>query len=169
MRRISAGLLMYRIQEGTLQVLLGHPGGPYFTHKDEGVWSIPKGELDPGEDLLKAAQREFMEEVGVNPTEPYMALSPVLQSNEKIVYAWAFRGDCDPGLISSNLFIMEWPPKSGKQMSFPEMDRAGFFDIPTARRKIVPGQVGLIDELESIIRRTKPAEFGAGQAKPSAP
>jgi predicted NUDIX family NTP pyrophosphohydrolase len=148
--RVSAGLLMYRRDYGTLQVLLAHPGGPFFKNKDEGAWSIPKGEIEPGEDLLEAAKREFKEEIGVTPTGPFIALTPVKQRGGKIVHAWAFEGNCDPHAIVSNTFTMEWPPRSGQQMDFPEIDRATFFDVPTARRKINAGQLALIDELEKL-------------------
>jgi predicted NUDIX family NTP pyrophosphohydrolase len=151
MPRVSAGLLMYRILDGKLQVLLAHPGGPFFKNKDEGAWSIPKGEIEPGEDLLDAAKREFAEETGVIPSGPFVALTPVTQKGGKIVHAWAFKGDCDPSAIVSNTFTMEWPPRSGRQMEFPEIDRADFFDVAAARRKIKSAQVPLIDEVERIV------------------
>ena len=153
MPRLSAGLLMYRIKDEAIQVLLAHPGGPYFVNKDEGDWSIPKGEPGPDEDLFLTAQREFEEETGLKPTEPFVPLKPVKQKGGKIVHAWAFEGDCDPAAIHSNTFGMEWPPGSGQQMEFPEIDRAEFFDLETARRKIKSGQVGLIDELETILNK----------------
>jgi predicted NUDIX family NTP pyrophosphohydrolase len=153
MPRISAGLLMYRIHDGNLQVLLAHPGGPFFKNKDEGAWSIPKGEVETGEDLLETAMREFKEETGFTPTGPYTVLTPVKQKGGKIVHAWAFEGDCDPGSIVSNTFTMEWPPRSGLQMEFPEIDRAAFFDLAAARRKIKSGQERLIDELEESLQR----------------
>ena len=112
MPRVSAGLLMYRIQDGKLQVLLAHPGGPFFKNKDEGAWTIPKGEAEPGEDLLEAAKREFEEETGITPTGPFTALTPIQQKGGKIVHAWAFKGDCDPGAIVSKTFRIEWPPRS---------------------------------------------------------
>ena len=108
--RVSAGLLMYRHSEGSLQVLLAHPGGPFFQNKDEGAWSIPKGETEPNEDYLAAAQREFMEETGLSPAGPFIPLTPVTQKGGKIVHAWAFEGDCDPSATVSNTFTMEWPP-----------------------------------------------------------
>ena len=150
MPRISAGLLMYRIHDGKLQVLLAHPGGPYFTNKDDGAWTIPKGEVEGDEDLLKTAKREFMEETGVTPTGPFIALAPITQKGGKIVHAFAFEGDCDPGAIVSHTFTIEWPPKSGRQMDFPEIDRADFFDVAAAKRKIKAGQEALIEELERI-------------------
>ena len=153
MPRLSAGLLMYRIKDGAIQVLLAHPGGPYFAKKDDESWSIPKGEPGPDEDLFHTAQREFEEETGLKPTGPFIPLQAVKQKGGKIVHAWAFEGDCDSTAIQSNTFTMEWPPKSGQQKQFPEIDRAEFFDLETARRKIKSGQVGLIDELEMILDR----------------
>ena len=147
----SAGLLMYRLRDGSLEVLLAHPGGPYFVNKDEGAWSIPKGEPDTDENLLVTAQREFEEETGLKPAGPFIPLNPVKQKGGKIVHAWAFEGDCDPGTIRSNTFTIEWPPRSGQQQAFPEIDRAEWFDLTPARRKIKSGQVGLIDELEMIL------------------
>lgn len=153
MPRLSAGLLMYRIKDGAIQVLLAHPGGPYFAKKDDESWSIPKGESGPDEDLFLTAQREFEEETGLKPTGPFVPLQPVKQKGGKIVHAWAFEGDCDPTPIHSNTFTMEWPPRSGQQQTFPEIDRAEFFDLATARRKVKAAQVGLIDELETIVNR----------------
>ena len=150
MPRVSAGLLMYRIRDGTLQVLLAHPGGPYFKNKDELAWTIPKGEVEQGEDLLETAKREFEEETGIAPTGPFISLTAIKQKGGKIVHAWAFKGDCDPGSIVSNSFAMEWPPKSGRQVEFPEIDRADFFDVAAAKRKIKAGQEALIEELERI-------------------
>ena len=151
MPRISAGLLMYRIEDGAIHVLLAHPGGPFFTNKDEGSWSIPKGEPDADEDLLVTAQREFEEETGVKPTGPFLPLHLIKQKGGKIVHAWAFEGDCVPATLRSNTFAMEWPPKSGRQMEFPEIDRAEFFDLAMARKKIKAGQDALIDELVVIL------------------
>ena len=151
--RLSAGLLMYRFRDGILEVLLVHPGGPFFVNKDDGSWSIPKGEPDDGEDLLLTAQREFEEETSVKPTGPFEPLRPIKQKGGKIVHAWAFKGDCDPAAIKSNLFTMEWPPKSGKTAQFPEIDRGDFFDLPAARKKIKAGQELLLEELEEIVNR----------------
>ncbi len=139
---------MYRIRSGSIQVLLVHPGGPFFRNKDEGVWSIPKGEIEQDEDLLAAAQREFEEETGLNPEGPFTSLAAVKQKGGKIVHAWTFEGDCDPGALVSNTFTMEWPPRSGRRMEFTEIDQAEFFDLDAARRKINAGQASLIDELE---------------------
>lgn len=150
MPRIGAGLLMYRIHDGKLQVLLAHPGGPRFENKDEKAWSIPKGEVEPDEDFLETAKREFREETGVTPTGRFIPLTPVQQKGGKIVYAWAFEGDCDPSTMVSNTFTIEWPPRSGRQIEVPESDRAEFFDVDVAKRKIKAGQEGLIEELERI-------------------
>ena len=151
MPRLSAGLLMYRIKDGVLQVLLAHPGGPYFVNKDDGAWTIPKGEPDADEDLLVTAQREFEEETGLKPQGPFVPLTPIKQKGGKIVHAWAFEGDCDPAACMSNTFTLTWPPHSGRQQEFPEIDRAEWFDLATARTKIKGGQEGLIDELEAML------------------
>ena len=153
MRRISAGLLMYRIGARGIEVLLAHPGGPFFRNKDEAAWSIPKGEPERGEDLLDAAQREFEEETGVKAAGPLVPLKPIRQKGGKIVHAWACEGDCDPARIRSNTFSIEWPPHSGKRSEFPEIDRAEFFDLATARIKIKAGQEDLLRQLEAIVRR----------------
>jgi predicted NUDIX family NTP pyrophosphohydrolase len=151
MPRLSAGLLMYRIKDGVVEVLLAHPGGPYFQNKDDGAWSIPKGEPETDEDLLAAAQREFTEETGVQPVGPFAPLKPIQQKGGKIVHAWTFKGDCDPAALKSNTFTIEWPPKSGRQREFPEIDRAAFFDLATARKKIKAGQEALLDEFATIM------------------
>jgi len=143
--RTSAGLLMYRHRQGTVQVLLVHPGGPYFRKQDEGAWSIPKGEVDADEDLLDAARREFQEETGVTPHGPFLALGSVQQKGGKVVHAWAMEQDCDPAALVSNTFVLEWPPNSGEWVEFPEIDRAEFFDLETAKRKINPAQVELVE------------------------
>lgn len=149
MPKISAGLLMYRWREGELQVLLVHPGGPFFRNKDAGSWTIPKGEPDDGEDAMTAAQREFEEETGLDVHEPFLELAPITQKGGKVVRAWAFAGDCDPARIRSNTFTMEWPPRSGAMREFPEIDRAEFFSFAEAKKKINPAQVPLIEELET--------------------
>jgi len=142
---------MYRIRDGRIEVLLAHPGGPYYVKKDAGVWTIPKGEPDTDEDLLLTAKREFEEETGVKPIGKFVPLRPVKQKGGKVVHAWAFEGDCDTADIKSNTFTVEWPPKSGRQQEFPEMDRAEWFDLATARTKIKSGQEGLIEELELLM------------------
>lgn len=144
---------MYRIREGAIEVLLAHPGGPFFQKKDEGAWTIPKGEPNDDEDLLLTAQREFEEETGVKPCGTFTPLQPIRQKGGKIVHAWAFEGDLDPTTIKSLPFTMEWPPKSGRQMEFPEIDRAEFFDLDTAQTKIKSGQDGLLDELAELLKR----------------
>lgn len=151
MSRLSAGLLMHRVRDGQPQVLLVHPGGPFFKKKDDGAWTIPKGEPDPGEELLTAAVREFEEETGLKPIGPWTALTPVKQKGGKVIHAWSFAGDCDPAAIVSNTFSMEWPPKSGRIAEFPEIDRAAFFDLATAKQKINSAQAGFISELEQLL------------------
>lgn len=145
--RISAGLLLYRVRAETVEVLLAHPGGPYFRNRDLGAWSIPKGELDGSEDLLQAARREFAEEIGCAPDGPFVGLDPVRQKGGKTVYAFAVQGDCEPSQICSNTFSIEWPPRSGRQQEFPEIDRAEFFDLATAREKINAAQATFLDQL----------------------
>ena len=148
MPKTSAGLLLYRIHNCALEFLLVHPGGPFWKYKDAGAWTIPKGEIDDNEEPLTAAIREFEEEIGFEPTGPFVELTPVKQKGGKIVQAWAFAGDCDPTQIKSNTFSMEWPPKSGKQAEFPEVDRAEFFSVEAAKTKINPGQIPLLEELQ---------------------
>lgn len=142
---------MYRQQDGRLEVLLVHPGGPFWRNKDDGAWSIPKGEVGPGEDLLDAARREFQEELGLAADGPFLPLTPVKQKGAKIVHAWAFAGNCDPSQIKSNTFTVEWPPRSRKLQQFPEVDQAAFFDLATARQKINAAQIPLLDELEESL------------------
>jgi predicted NUDIX family NTP pyrophosphohydrolase len=152
MAKRSAGILMYRRRDGELQVLLGHPGGPFWAKKDAGAWSIPKGEIDAGEDPLAAAKREFTEETGLRPDGDLVALTPIRQKGGKVVLAWAIEGDCDARAIESNVFSMEWPPKSGKMAEFPEIDRAEWFSLDEARRRINPGQLPFIEELQEVSR-----------------
>ena len=148
--RRSAGLLLYREGDGGLEVLLVHPGGPYWKNKDDGAWSIPKGEYDDFEDPLAAARREFEEETGVVPNGEFLPLQPVRQPGGKIVHAWAVRGDFDPATLRSNTFTMEWPPRSGRQQEFPEVDRAAWWPVEQARRKILTGQAPLLAQLERV-------------------
>ncbi|WP_186292713.1 NUDIX domain-containing protein [Mucilaginibacter corticis] len=149
----SAGILLYRNNNARLEVFLVHPGGPFFKNKDEGAWSIPKGEFLDDEDPLLAARREFLEETGQKlVSDKFIALSPIRQKSGKTVVAWAVEGDIDPVAIVSNLFEIEWPPKSGKQASFPEVDRGGWFSFDEAKIKINPAQVALIDELVSVLK-----------------
>jgi predicted NUDIX family NTP pyrophosphohydrolase len=147
MKRPSAGLLLHRDGPSGLEVFLVHPGGPFHARKDEGAWSIPKGEIGEGEGSFDAARREFTEETGFPAPTTAVPMTPVRQAGGKTVHAWAARGNVDPTLLESNTFTMEWPPKSGRTASFPEVDRGAWFDLATARRKINPGQVPLLDEL----------------------
>jgi predicted NUDIX family NTP pyrophosphohydrolase len=152
MAKQSAGLLLYRNRNEQLEVLLVHPGGPLWAKKDLGAWSIPKGEFDQEEPLL-AARREFHEETGFQaPRGEYIPLKPVRQKSGKIVYAWAVEEEVDAEHIHSNNFEMEWPPRSGKAQSFPEIDRAAWFLVEEARQKINPAQAGLIQELLEILK-----------------
>jgi len=136
-----------------LEVFLVHPGGPFWAKKDEGAWSIPKGEFAEDEQPLSAAKREFREETGFSIEGNFMALAPLKQRSGKLVYAWALEGDCDAGAIKSNLFSMEWPPRSGNCKVYPEVDRASWFTLESAKRKIVPGQIGFLEELQQILSR----------------
>jgi len=151
MQKTSAGILLYRYKEGALQVLLVHPGGPFWAAKDLGAWSVPKGLIDPGEDALKAALREFREETGFIARDHFIQLTPIRMKSGKVVKVWAVEGDCEPSAIKSNAFSMEWPPGSGKQQEFPEVDLAAWFDVDQARKKINQGQVGLLDELQILL------------------
>ena len=148
--KVSAGLLMYRRRPGGLEVLLVHPGGPFWKNKDAGAWTIPKGEPAADEDLISAARREFVEEIGVEPSGTFTPLAPIKQKGGKLVHAWAVEGDLDTKTIKSNTFTIEWPPKSGKQVEFPEVDRAEFFGLSDARMKVNVAQVALLDELERM-------------------
>ena len=147
MAKRSAGLILYREAAAGVEVLLVHPGGPFWAKKDDGAWSIPKGEIDDGEDALAAAIREFTEETGAEPTGDFLALAPIRQSGGKTVQAWALRSDFDVLALKSNLFSMEWPPRSGRQEQFPEVDRAAWFTLEVARAKILKGQLPLLDDL----------------------
>jgi predicted NUDIX family NTP pyrophosphohydrolase len=151
MPKISAGLLLYRLRNKEIEVFLVHPGGPFWAGKDIGAWSIPKGLIDPDEDPLSAAQREFHEETGFEVSGRFLQLTPVKTKSGKIIQAWAVEGDYDPSEIKSNTFAMEWPPHSGKQKEFPEVDRAAWFEIDEAKRKIHQGQVPLLEELERML------------------
>jgi predicted NUDIX family NTP pyrophosphohydrolase len=154
MAQVSAGLLMYRIKEGDVEFFLVHPGGPLWARKDEGVWSIPKGLVEEGEDILEAAKREFEEETGIKVNAgQFIPLSPVRLKSGKKVYAWAFEGDCNPSDIESNTFQMQWPPGSGQMREFPEIDRAGWFGPEEAKQKLNPAQVPFIEELIEKLRQ----------------
>jgi predicted NUDIX family NTP pyrophosphohydrolase len=147
----SAGLLLYRFRDSGLEALLVHPGGPFWANKDLGAWSIPKGEVGEGEELLAAARREFREETGAPAEGPVVALGQVRQRSGKIVHAWAMRGDFDPRELRSNHFEMEWPRGSGEIRLFPEVDRAAWFDLAEARRRILPAQRAFLDALAASL------------------
>ena len=150
--KISAGILLYRVTDtDDLEVLLVHPGGPFYVKKDVGVWSVPKGQPEAGEDLLAAAYRELEEETGFCMDGPAIELGQVTQKSGKIVHAWAVKGDADPTQLRSNEFELEWPPKSGKTRSFPEVDRAEWFNVSEARKRINPAQEAFLDALEGLI------------------
>lgn len=148
-KKISAGILLYRIRDHVVEVFLVHPGGPYWARKDDGAWSIPKGEATEGADLLATAYTEFHEETGSPLEGEPVPLTPLKQPGGKLVHAWAARGDIDAASIRSNTFAIEWPPRSGKRREFPEVDRAGWFDLPAARQKLLPGQHAFLDQLQS--------------------
>jgi predicted NUDIX family NTP pyrophosphohydrolase len=151
--RVSAGLLMYRVRDGDLQIFLAHPGGPLYQKKDEGHWTIPKGEPPVGEHLQDAAVREFEEETGIKPRGPYVDLGSITQKGGKVVYGWAFEGDHDSSQpIRSNLFEMQWPPGSGRNRSFPEVDRADFFSLPEGKKKLKDAQWPLVERLVSLLQ-----------------
>jgi predicted NUDIX family NTP pyrophosphohydrolase len=150
MPKQSAGILLYRKTAHSLQVFLVHPGGPFFKNKDDGSWSVPKGEYLPDEDALTAAKREFQEETGHEIAGDFIALSPIKQKGGKTVMAWAVEGNIDPDNIKSNTFEIEWPPRSGKKQIFDEIDRGDWFDIAIAKIKINPAQSALIDELSAM-------------------
>ena len=149
---VSAGILVYR-HIGALEVFLAHPGGPFWAKKDAGVWTIPKGLVDAGEELLAAAQREFTEETGFTARAPFLPLGAVKQKSGKTVHGFACAGDHDPALVMGNTFEIEWPPKSGQRKSFPEIDRAAWFAPATARMKILPYQLPFLAALEEILSR----------------
>jgi predicted NUDIX family NTP pyrophosphohydrolase len=155
-KRKSAGLLLYRIRDDKPQVLLVHPGGPYWAKKDVGAWTIPKGEFEDGEDSLAAARREFHEETGMEPAGEFVALRALRQPSGKMIHAWAFEGDADADAMRSNLFSMQWPPKSGQLQEFPEADRAAWFAMDEARMKLIAGQRPFLDELESLLDAKRP-------------
>jgi predicted NUDIX family NTP pyrophosphohydrolase len=152
--RVSAGLLMFRRKIDILELLLAHPGGPFFARKDEGIWTIPKGEVQPGEDLLTRAQIEFEEETGTKGSGNFVPLGSIKQKGGKTVHGWAFEGDLPHDFeLKSNTFEIEWPTRSGKFMEFPEVDRAEFFPEEIARRKINPAQIPFLDRLLEILAK----------------
>jgi len=145
---VSAGILVYRETNGALEVLLAHPGGPFWARKDAGAWTIPKGLVEPGADLLATAEREFTEETGFTATGPFVPLPPVRQTSGKVVHAFACRGDFDSTKLISNMFEIEWPPRSGQRRQFPEVDRAAWFELLAARDKLIAYQRPFLIELE---------------------
>jgi predicted NUDIX family NTP pyrophosphohydrolase len=147
---------MYRKRGEGIEILLVHPGGPFWAKKDIGSWSMPKGEFSQDEDALKAARREFEEETGFLPTGQFVRLGAIRQPSGKLIHAWAFEGDLDARKIKSNTFSVEWPPQSGKQQEFPEVDRAEWFTIETAREKIIKGQVEFLEELLRVLESGDP-------------
>jgi predicted NUDIX family NTP pyrophosphohydrolase len=149
--RLASGILLFRRGERGLEVLLAHPGGPFWTNKDEGAWTLPKGEPAPGEDALACARRELEEETGLTSSGPFTDLGEIRQKSGKVVHAWAAAGEGDPATMKSNTFTMEWPPKSGRMASFPEVDRWGWFDLDEARRRMNPAQTALLDRLAESI------------------
>jgi predicted NUDIX family NTP pyrophosphohydrolase len=153
---------MFRMRNARLEVLLVHPGGPFWAKKDEGAWSIPKGEIDAAESALAAAQREFLEEIGIAPQPPFLSLGQVRQRSGKLIHAWACKGECDTMAIKPNVVMIEWPPRSGKKMEIPEVDRAEFFSIRDALRKVNPAQVALIQQL----RLHYPSEYERSAVAP---
>jgi len=150
-KKHSAGFLLYRIRSAALEVFLVHPGGPFWAKKDAGAWSIPKGEFEEGADPLESAKREFLEETGSAIDGKFIALTPLKRSGKR-VHAWAVEGEIDAASVRSNSFSMEWPPRSGKQQDFPEVDRGEWFTIPAAREKLMAGQRAFLDELEKELR-----------------
>ncbi len=155
MMKKSAGILLYKFSLAVTEVFLVHPGGPFWKNKDEGSWSIPKGEINGEENALDAAKREFKEETGFNCEGNFIALTPLKQKSGKIIFAWALEKDIDASAIKSNEFEMEWPPKSGKIKSFPEVDRGQWFPADEAKEKINPSQALFIDELLSLLHLAK--------------
>ena len=150
-KKLSAGIVLYRKGEKGIEVFLVHPGGPFWAKKDDGAWSIPKGEYLEGEDPLTVAKREFYEETGTEVSAPGVALTPAKQPNGKVITAWAVEGEIDPTSVRSNTFSMEWPKGSGVMSEFPEIDRAAWFSLSDARTKIVKGQIPLLEELAKIL------------------
>ncbi len=157
MPKPSAGLLLYRRRPGGVEVFLVHPGGPFWAGKDEGAWSIPKGEYLPDEDPLAAAYREFKEETSCVATGEVIPLTSLKQPSGKVIQAWALKGDCDAAACRSNTFSLEWPPHSGVRQEFPEVDRAAWFPLEVARSKISQGQAGFLEELERILTLPSPS------------
>ena len=150
--KLSAGIVLYRLQSGEVEVFLVHPGGPFWARKDEGAWSIPKGEYEAGEDPLTVAKREFREETGFDIEGTFHPLTALKQPSGKVISAWAVEDDVDAAALTSNTFTLEWPPKSGKTREYPEVDRGAWCDLPTARVKLQPGQRAFLDQLQEWLR-----------------
>ncbi|MBS1780339.1 MAG: NUDIX domain-containing protein [Bacteroidetes bacterium] len=151
MRKTSAGILLYKQGREGLQVFLVHPGGPFWKNKDDGAWSIPKGEFAEGEDPLKAAIREFFEETGQQISGDFLELKPIKARSGKLIFAWALQGDIDPDQIVSNTFPLEWPPRSGKFIDVPEIDKGAWFPLDTALEKINASQAAFLTELSAVL------------------
>ncbi|OPY91174.1 MAG: RNA pyrophosphohydrolase [Syntrophaceae bacterium PtaU1.Bin231] len=164
----SGGILLYRVKSGSIEVMLVHPGGPFWAKKDDGAWSIPKGLLDEHEDPLAAALREFREETGFAVESALIELGELKQPGGKIVHAWAAEGDLDTAGIRSNTFMLEWPPNSGYLREFPEIDRGQWFAIDIAGRKILPGQAAFLDRLTAMLKETSP-QAGNGKSAAQSP
>ena len=157
-KKNAAGLLLYRCHGELLEVFLVHPGGPFWAKKDAGAWSLPKGEIGEDEDPLRAAKREFTEETGFPIEGEFRPLEPIKQPGGKVVQAWAIEADCDPAQVRSNVFTMEWPPKSGRTQQFPEVDRAEWFNVAEARKRIIAAQINFLDQLVAVLGSAKDSE-----------
>lgn len=157
-KKNAAGLLLYRRHGELLEVFLVHPGGPFWTKKDAGAWSLPKGEIGEDEEPLRAAKREFTEETGFPIEGEFRPLEPIKQPGGKVVQAWAIEAECDPAQVHSNVFTMEWPPKSGRTQQFPEVDRAAWFAVAEARKRIIAAQIDFLDQLVSVLGSAKDSE-----------
>lgn len=157
-KKNAAGLLLYRRRGELLEVFLVHPGGPFWAKKDAGAWSLPKGEIGEDEDPLQAAKREFTEETGFPIEGEFRPLEPIKQPGGKVVQAWAIEANCDPAQVRSNVFTMEWPPKSGRTQQFPEVDRAEWFAVTESRKRIIAAQINFLDQLVSVLGVAKDSE-----------
>lgn len=155
MHKKSAGILLYRLHDGVPEVFLVHPGGPFWVKKDAGAWTIPKGEIEENENAFTGAKRELEEETGIKVSGDFIELAPLKQNSNKKIYAWALLFDVDPSAVTSNTFELEWPPKSGIKKSFPEIDKAAWFHMDEAKKKIIKGQIPLIKELESKLNANR--------------
>lgn len=151
-KKLSAGILLYRLRDGQVEVFLVHPGGPFWARKDDGAWSIPKGEYEAIADPLAAAKREFQEETGFEVDGTFHSLTALKQPSGKVISAWAVEGDVDAAALTSNTFTLEWPPKSGRIQEVPEVDRGAWFDLSRARAKLQPGQRTFLDQLQELLR-----------------